>query len=101
MSTTAEITTRPATASLAAGKVRWTDLAAVALILVVQCWVSWRSGSFDADLTHHPDEPAHFITGLMVHDYLTSALGQNPLAFDGASQPKPALQAIIKAVSRA
>jgi len=28
-----------------------------------------------------PDPPAHFTTGVMVHDYLRYALGSNPLAF--------------------
>jgi hypothetical protein len=57
------------------------DAAAVALLLAAVVWLACSSGSLGSDLTHHPDEPAHFITGLMVYDYLTSALGQNPLAF--------------------
>jgi hypothetical protein len=32
-------------------------------------------------MANHPDEPAQFITGLMVFDYLRTSLGSDPLAF--------------------
>jgi hypothetical protein len=38
------------------------------------------SGILHGDLTA-PDPPAQFTTGVMAHDYLTSALGANPVAF--------------------
>ncbi len=39
------------------------------------------SGASHSDIANHADEPAHFVTGLMVHDYLVDALGSNPMAF--------------------
>jgi hypothetical protein len=39
------------------------------------------SGAYGCDLANHPDEPAQFITGLMVFDYLRTSVGSNPLAF--------------------
>jgi hypothetical protein len=47
------------------------------LTFVVQCY--W--GAYRSEFARHPDEAAHFITGLMVFDYLTTALGSNPMAF--------------------
>jgi hypothetical protein len=41
------------------------------------------SGTYTSNLARHPDEPAHFITGLMVYDYIRDSLGANPLAFAG------------------
>lgn len=61
---------------------RWLmDIASVGILVLTAAWLSWSSGSFTANMTHHPDEPAHFITGLMVYDYLASAAGRNPLDF--------------------
>lgn len=70
------------------------DLAAALILFLTAAYLAWSSGSFTADLTHHPDEPAHFITGLMVYDYLASAPGRNPLNFARqyyAQYPKVAL----------
>lgn len=37
--------------------------------------------AYDAELAGHPDEPAHFVSGLMVRDYLLSGLEKSPLAY--------------------
>ncbi|MDP8981155.1 MAG: glycosyltransferase family 39 protein [Acidobacteriota bacterium] len=47
------------------------------LVLAMQ----WRAGALDAGFGAYPDEPAHFITGLMVHDYLKAGLPRHPVAF--------------------
>ena len=39
------------------------------------------SGSPGAELGSHPDEAAHFVTGLMVRDYLTSGFHESPLKY--------------------
>ena len=39
------------------------------------------SGFFATELARHPDEPAHFVTGVLVFDYLRSGFTQAPLAF--------------------
>lgn len=52
-------------------------LALIALILVF----AYRGGAFRSELGSESDESAHYITGLMVHDYFASALGQSPIAY--------------------
>jgi hypothetical protein len=41
----------------------------------------WLSGSFDHELGGHPDEAAHYMTGLMIHDYVLSGAHSSPLDF--------------------
>lgn len=43
--------------------------------------MQWSSGVFDGSWTNEPDEASHFLNGLMVHDYLTSGLGEHPLRY--------------------
>jgi len=43
--------------------------------------VQYFLGAYRRDLANHPDEPAHFVTGVMVYDYCTTALGSPPVAF--------------------
>jgi hypothetical protein len=57
-----------------------TELAFVALLLIAIGYQSWW-GVFRSSLACHADEPAHFITGMMVFDYVRSALGTNPISF--------------------
>ena len=54
----------------------------------------WRVGAYHADLGGDPDEPAHAVTALMVHDYLWHGLPGSPLRFAEtyyAAWPKVAL----------
>jgi len=48
-----------------------------ALALALQ----WQGGVYQTGFGTFPDEPSHYVTGLMVYKYLTSALGMNPMAF--------------------
>lgn len=46
------------------------------------------------EIASHPDEAAHFVTGMMVYDYVRGHLGENPMAFAEqyyARYPKVAL----------
>ncbi len=43
--------------------------------------LQWKNGAYDAGFGCFPDEPAHFVTGLMVYKYATTAIGTNPMAF--------------------
>jgi hypothetical protein len=55
-------------------------LCAVVCFLIafgVQC----RNGAFGAGFGSHPDEAGHYVTGLMVYKYVTTALGSRPMAF--------------------
>ncbi len=43
--------------------------------------VQWYSGAYGSGFGAHPDEPGHYVTGLMVYKYLTTAPGSNPVRF--------------------
>lgn len=51
------------------------------LLLLLVLGIQARSGTFDRELTVHADEPAHYVTGLMVRDYLASAFPSHPLRY--------------------
>jgi hypothetical protein len=39
------------------------------------------SGAFHSGFDHQPDEPAHFVTGLMLRDYVVEGLPSAPMSF--------------------
>ncbi len=43
----------------------------------------WTSGAFQAEFGEYPDEPSHYVTGLMVRDYLAAGASSPPMAFAG------------------
>jgi 4-amino-4-deoxy-L-arabinose transferase-like glycosyltransferase len=51
----------------------------ILLLLVVA--LQGSSGFFSTELARHPDEPGHFVTGVLVYDYMRSGFTQAPLAF--------------------
>jgi hypothetical protein len=51
------------------------------LLLAIVIGLQIRSGAGQAEFGGHPDEAAHYVTGLMVRDYLASGLPGNPMAF--------------------
>ena len=48
-----------------------------AVVLVMQ----WQRGAADEEFGGHPDEAAHYVTGLMVGDYLRAGMNQSPMAY--------------------
>lgn len=60
---------------------RWANAGICLLITLLMLAIQYRSGAYRADLDSDPDEPAHAVSSLMVHDYLTQALGKNPKTF--------------------
>ncbi len=59
---------------------------AVRLAVLVICTLftlayTYRAGGFASDLGGDPDEAAHAVTSLMLHDYVDSGLGQHPMRF--------------------
>ena len=58
-------------------RLHWIVLLALflAVLLLQGLSGSWTSESTD------PDEPAHFVSGLLVRDYITGGLGSSPVAF--------------------
>jgi hypothetical protein len=55
-------------------------LAAVLAVAVLVAAGQWRYGAWSAGYGAYPDEPAHFVGGLMVHDFLLSGT-HYPLTF--------------------
>jgi hypothetical protein len=43
--------------------------------------LQWRGNAYGAEFAAAADEPAHYVTGLMVHDYLARGFPSNPLEF--------------------
>src|SRR5712691_10983090 len=41
----------------------------------------YASGAFKTGFDHHPDEPAHFVTGLMLRDYIVEGFPSAPMTF--------------------
>lgn len=52
-------------------------LAAFLAILTMQ----WRFGAWEREFGFHPDESAHYVTGVMVREYLLSGASEHPLRF--------------------
>ncbi|MDA0658079.1 MAG: glycosyltransferase family 39 protein [Planctomycetota bacterium] len=49
----------------------------ISVVLTIQYWL----GAYSRDLATDPDEAAHFVSGVMVRDYLLTALGSPPMEF--------------------
>ncbi|MEO1998703.1 MAG: glycosyltransferase family 39 protein [Planctomycetaceae bacterium] len=52
-----------------------------AVILCAVFAIQFTSGAYHRDFAAHADEPAHFVTGVMVRDYLVTSPGSSPLQF--------------------
>jgi 4-amino-4-deoxy-L-arabinose transferase-like glycosyltransferase len=71
-------------------------MALAAAFFVLAAVVQWRRGAHSSELFSHPDEPAHYVTGLMVREYLASGSYGAPMVFAEqfyARYPKVALGA--------
>lgn len=63
-------------------------------LLALTMTVQWQTGAYQAEFGGHPDEAAHYVTGLMVHDYLVDGWPKHPMRFAEdyyAHYPKVAL----------
>jgi len=56
-------------------------IALAALLAALIGFFHFASGSAHCELGSHPDEAAHFVTGLMVRDYLAHGLHESPLRY--------------------
>jgi Dolichyl-phosphate-mannose-protein mannosyltransferase len=61
---------------------RWAHFAKVFVIsaLLTLTW-QWKGNAYQAEWSGDPDEPAHYVTGLMVHDYIAHGLFSSPMAY--------------------
>ena len=49
--------------------------------LAVAVGLQYAAGAYHSEFGGYPDEAAHYVTGLMVHDYALSGFSQPPVAF--------------------
>src|SRR2546421_5009582 len=56
-------------------------LAVTVVLFLIGFWLESRGGVFRSELTRESDEPAHYVTALMVRDYMAQGMPAKPLAF--------------------
>src|SRR5688572_12835379 len=56
-------------------------LSAALMFLALALALQIVRGSYHDEFNGSPDEPAHFVTGLMVRDYVANGLPGSPMAF--------------------
>lgn len=58
-------------------------LTAVAFVLLLALTIALQvlGGAWKAEFSGYPDEPAHFVTGLMIRDYIASGFAGSPVTF--------------------
>lgn len=57
------------------------SLIALTLFFGVAVGLQWLSGAYSAEFGGYPDEPAHYVTGLMIRDYLAAGMPAHPMKF--------------------
>ena len=50
-------------------------------LLVLAVLGQWLTGVYGSDLSQWPDEGAHYINGLLIHDYVADGFPVNPLTY--------------------
>lgn len=55
--------------------------AAAAAALAMALAGQWGVGAYRCEFGGHPDEAAHYVTGLMIRDYLLTGLPEHPMRF--------------------
>jgi hypothetical protein len=52
-----------------------------AIFLALCVFIQYSTGAWQAAFTAYPDEPSHFISSVMIRDYLASGMTSSPMAF--------------------
>jgi hypothetical protein len=52
-----------------------------ALFFAVVVLLQWRAGAFTAELSGYSDEAAHYLSGLLVRDYIAAGVPAGPMTF--------------------
>jgi hypothetical protein len=64
------------------GLVEWKrDLPVLFALFSAAMILQSLNGAVNSEYGGHPDEPAHYVTGLMIRDYIATALGKHPMVF--------------------
>jgi len=61
--------------------VRPASVRVVVLLAIAVLTLAWCSGAFRSEFSGYPDEPAHFVTALMLRDYVASWFPAPPLDY--------------------
>jgi hypothetical protein len=64
--------TAPAAAGLETDKARWSLLTAAVIYFAVCVFIQWWARAASAAFGSYPDEPAHYISGLLIRDLIRS-----------------------------
>jgi len=82
------VSRQPEAANLAGGApprmstaARLSEIGVFLLFLALALLLQKAGGAFSSEMGHYPDEAAHYITSLMVRDYLASGFPGNPITF--------------------
>ncbi len=67
--------------SSVAGPSVWTLIAVCVFFWILATVLQWRAGVFAVEFGWHPDEAAHYVTGVMLRDYIASGHFLSPRAF--------------------
>ncbi len=59
----------------------WTFAALILLFWAAAVALQVAGQAYSSEFDGYPDEPAHYVTGLMVRDYIAGGLPQNPLRY--------------------
>jgi hypothetical protein len=57
------------------------DVAVLVFVLVITLSLQWASGAHSSAFGAEPDEASHYVTGVMVRDYIARGLPGNPITF--------------------
>ena len=63
------------------GGLRRLEIGFFAATLGLAFCLQWARGAYTSDFASHPDEAAHVVSSLLVRDYMTQGIPQNPLTF--------------------
>jgi Dolichyl-phosphate-mannose-protein mannosyltransferase len=58
-----------------------TEIGVFLVFFLLAVSLQWAGGVFARDLGFYPDESAHYVTGLMVRDYVAAGFPGNPIRF--------------------
>ena len=60
----------------------WGATLLIGVVLLVVVFVfQWLGGAYQSEFGSHPDEAAHYVTGLVMHDYIAAGFPGNPLSY--------------------
>ena len=59
----------------------WPPLLLLLLYFSITVLLQWASGTYHSDFGGYPDEPGHYVTGLMVRDYIAAGFPDSPFRF--------------------